>query len=218
MTQQHEQLQNLAEIRNLMERSSRFLSLSGLSGISAGICALIGAAFAYFYLDNSFYWPDQISKIFVNAGFKKDFLVFFFVDAFGVLISACLLAFFFSYRKAKRNNWMFWDKTAWLTIINLAIPLATGGAVCLILVFVYYQVYLIAAMTLIFYGLALLNASKYTLTEIRYLGLSEIVLGIIAAIFPGYGLVFWTLGFGILHIIYGIVMYYKYERDNIKSK
>ena len=42
-----EQLQNLAEIRSLMERSSRFISLSGLSGVGAGVCALVGSAAAH---------------------------------------------------------------------------------------------------------------------------------------------------------------------------
>jgi hypothetical protein len=44
------------------------------------------------------------------------------------------------------------------------------------------------------------------------LGICEIGLGLIASIYMGYGLLFWAVGFGVLHIIYGIVMYMKYER------
>jgi hypothetical protein len=58
----------------------------------------------------------------------------------------------------------------------------------------------------------LINASKYTFNDIRYLGFCEIILGLGAAVYVGYGLYFWALGFGILHIIYGAMMYYKYER------
>ena len=65
---------------------------------------------------------------------------------------------------------------------------------------------------LIFYGLALINSSKYTFFEIRYLGIAEIVLGLIASVFVSSGLILWAAGFGLLHIIYGIIMYYKYER------
>jgi hypothetical protein len=65
---------------------------------------------------------------------------------------------------------------------------------------------------LIFYGLALLNASKYTLKEIRYLGMSEICLGLIASAWVQFGIVFWGIGFGMLHIIYGTFMYFKYEK------
>ena len=56
------------------------------------------------------------------------------------------------------------------------------------------------------------NASKYTLNDIRYLGLTEIFLGLVALVFLEYSLLFWAIGFGLVHIIYGIVMYYKYER------
>jgi hypothetical protein len=64
----------------------------------------------------------------------------------------------------------------------------------------------------VFYGLALVNASKYTLTDIRYLGITEIILGILNIFFLRRGLYFWALGFGVLHIIYGLVMWWKYER------
>jgi hypothetical protein len=96
-------------------------------------------------------------------------------------------------------------------VINLAIPLAVGGIFCAILLY-HGIVYLMAPAMLIFYGLALVNGSKYTLTDIRYLGLSEIVLGVFAAFFIGYGLLAWAIGFGVLHIVYGTLMYYKYER------
>lgn len=46
-----EQLQQLSEIRLLMERSSRFISLSGLSGVGAGVSALIGSAIAYWRIE-----------------------------------------------------------------------------------------------------------------------------------------------------------------------
>ena len=39
-------LEELQHIKRMMERSSRFISLSGLSGIAAGICAIAGAWFA----------------------------------------------------------------------------------------------------------------------------------------------------------------------------
>jgi hypothetical protein len=70
---------------------------------------------------------------------------------------------------------------------------------------------IVAPLTLIFYGLALVNASKYTLSEVRWLGLTQILLGLAAAHFIGYGLVFWALGFGLVHILYGLVMHYKYK-------
>ena len=118
---------------------------------------------------------------------------------------------FFTTRKAKKKNLPIWDATAKRLVIHLFIPLAAGGIFCLILLF-HRDVHLIAPATLLFYGLGLINASKYTLSDIRYLGFTEIILGLIASIFVGYGLLFWAMGFGVMHIIYGAVMYYKYER------
>jgi len=66
---------------------------------------------------------------------------------------------------------------------------------------------------LIFYGLALINGSKYTVSEVRYLGYLELVLGIVNLWATRYGLYFWAAGFGVLHILYGIVMWNKYERN-----
>jgi len=96
-------------------------------------------------------------------------------------------------------------------LIHLFIPLITGGLFALILLYRNDST-LLASVTLIFYGLALVNAGKYTLGEIQYLGVFEIVLGLLAGIFTCWGLLFWAIGFGILHIVYGLVMYYRYER------
>ena len=65
---------------------------------------------------------------------------------------------------------------------------------------------------LIFYGIALYNASKHTLSYVKYLGFTEIILGLISAMYPGDGFWFWVIGFGFMHIIYGSLMYFKYDK------
>ncbi len=212
MEKQKEQLEHLSEIRNLMEKSSRFISLSGLSGVAAGIIAILGFVAACIYMDYSFEWPKRMNNFFDQYGEIRWNVVFFiFIDAITMLMLAIGLAIWFTTRNSKRKGVNIWDKTSKRLLVNMAIPLISGGIVCLIL-FYHKILFLIAPFTLIFYGLALVNASKYTLDDVKYLGLLEIALGLIAAVFVGYALVFWTIGFGILHIIYGLVMYYKYER------
>ncbi len=229
MTQQNEHLQTLTEIRSLMERSSKFLSLSGLSGVAAGFVALIGAAAAYLYLDMDFFRLSNEINVsngriitdysyrdeYVNWGMKV--IPFLILDGILVLIFALGLGFYFSVRKAKRNGYKFWDNSAKRLLINLLLPLAIGGIFSLILLLKYDLVELMCGTTLIFYGLALLNGSKYTLDEIRYLGFCEVILGLIATWNIGYGLLFWTIGFGILHIVYGFVMYYRYDKKDVNS-
>jgi hypothetical protein len=214
MKQNQEPIQQLNEIRNLMERSSRFISLSGLSGVSAGIIALIGAGVAFFYLDF-----DQryfvINRYFAEMSYLKlgNSWLFITLDALIVLLLALFSGVYFTTRKSRKQGLKVWDNTARRMLINLFIPLSTGGIFCLILLY-HHLIFLVAPATLIFYGLALLNASKYTLHEIRGLGISEIILGLMAAWLVGYGLLFWAIGFGVMHIFYGLMMYFRYEAIN----
>lgn len=95
----------------------------------------------------------------------------------------------------------------------MAIPLFAGGLFCFAMM-LNGSAIMVSSVMLLFYGLALLNSSKYTMTDIRYLSYIEIALGLMAAFVPGYGLFFWALGFGVLHIIYGSIMWFKYDRNN----
>lgn len=212
MNNENEQLETLTEIRSLMERSSRFISLSGLSGVCAGAFALIGAAAAYIYLNidiaSENYYEHAVQS---NGKINKDFFTFFLINASCVLVASLAAGSFFTIRKARKKGQTIWDKTAQRLLINLIIPLAAGGIFCLLLIH-HRIISLVAPATLIFYGLALINASKYTLNDIRYLGISEIILGLLASYFVWHGLLFWSIGFGVLHIIYGVVMYNKYEK------
>ena len=204
MDQDKEHLLQLQEIRSLMERSTKFISLSGLSGIVAGGIALAGAGVQYWYMEKEGRYMSCIKL-------SQDFLIFSIANFLGILILAVLFAYYFTQKKAKKNNQSLWDSSSKRLMLNLATPLACGGAFCVVLYY-YGLVGLLAPASLIFYGISLVNGSNYTLRDIRNLGFSEIILGFICAFNIGFGLLFWALGFGVLHIIYGIVMYYKYDR------
>jgi hypothetical protein len=206
MTEEKEHLQAITDIRCMMERSSRCISLSGLSGVFSGIFALIGA---YLAIDRFETASDNYRVI--GGAELIDITIFFFEIAGAVLVSSLLVGTLLTIRNSKRKGIKIWDNSTKRLLINLAIPLIAGGLFCLVLLF-HGIIGLVAPATLIFYGLALLNASKYTFDDIRYLGLCEIVLGLAGSFFIGYGLLFWAIGFGLLHIIYGAVMYFKYER------
>jgi len=195
-------LKDLTEIKDLMNRSSRFISLSGLSGILAGVYALIGAAMAYYIVTNS------ARGYLILDGTIFNICVFIL---FMIAFLSVVTAIFLTTRKAKKNNEKIWDKSSRRLLINFLVPLIVGGIY--ILIILDQQKYgQSGALMLIFYGLALVNASKYSIGDIRYLGYVEILLGLICALFPGYGFWLWVLGFGVMHIIYGTLMYYKYDR------
>ncbi len=212
MNQQNDHVQDLAYIRSMMEQSSRFLSLSGLSGVLAGIFALIGSAMAYLYMGvmpftrRNWYIPSASYEKW-GLGYNE----FFFLDAGIVLVAAIAGGLLLSKRKANKAGQKLVSKASLRLMWNMLVPLIAGGLFCIAMLRVGYFG-MIAPATLIFYGLALLNGSKYTLDDVRWLGYSEIALGLIAAFLPGFGLMFWTIGFGVLHIVYGLLMYFKYER------
>ncbi|MBI5541035.1 MAG: hypothetical protein HY951_13300 [Bacteroidia bacterium] len=193
------QIEDLKEIRNLMEKSSRFLSLSGFSGIIAGIAALLGAVYAWWYI-------NQLGILIMF----DDSVIVLLADALIVFFIALFAGVYFSWRKAIKQGVPFWSKTSKRLLIHFLIPLITGGIFCFFLIYHQYYLMIIPA-TLIFYGMALVNASKFTYSDTYYFGLSEIFLGILASFFNGYGIWFWGIGFGVLHILYGIVIYFKYD-------
>lgn len=207
MKEVQEYEKDIASIRNMMERSVKFISLSGLSGVLAGIYALIGATVAYFIS----HYPISPFRMRIYSVNEPGILWKLLVIAIIVLVASISTGLWFSNRKAKKENVKLWTSTSRQLVVNLAIPLVSGGLFILILL--YTSHYGIAAPAcLLFYGLALIQASSNTYDEVRYLGFTEIILGLTSALLPGYGLLFWTLGFGVMHIIYGTMMHLKYDK------
>lgn len=207
MNKKSEYLDDISHIKSIMEKSSKFISLSGLSGILAGVYALIGATIAYRII----YTAEIIPYENIRSRMMDNDLILLLAVAISVLLLALTTGILLTIRKARKLGQKVIDNTGKRMLWNLLIPLGTGGIFILILF--YREVFfLISPLTLIFYGLALVNASKFTLGDVRYLGYSEIIVGLVCAVLPGYGLYFWALGFGVLHIVYGTVMHFKYDR------
>ncbi len=205
-------LAQLTEIRAIMERSSRFISLSGLSGVGAGVVALAGTAIGHYYLQQE-YGAQGFRRLFVTSqGERLAALPFLLGLAVAMIVAALLVAAFFTLRRTRRDGLRsMWTAPARRLALAMLIPLVAGGLFCLKL-FVSGAPELVVPGLLVFYGLALLNGSKYTLDEIKYLGIALVILGLVALLLPGYGLLFFGLGFGLGHIGYGLLMYNRYER------
>ncbi|MCR5888840.1 hypothetical protein LRS06_13915 [Hymenobacter sp. J193] len=204
-------LAQLTEIRAIMERSSRFISLSGLSGVGAGVVALAGAGLGHWYLRGQYGDAGFLRLLDSNPAERWRVLPFLVLLAGGIIAAALAVAVFFTVRRARQAGQQIWGALGRRLALSLAIPLIAGGLFCLAL----YRdgaVGLVIPGMLVFYGLALLNASKYTLEEIRWLGLTQIGLGLVALLLPGAGLLIFALGFGLGHIGYGLLMYNRYER------
>ncbi|UPQ75144.1 hypothetical protein [Chryseobacterium nepalense] len=198
--------EDLSHIRTMMERSSRFISLSGLSGVVAGLAAIAGAVYVYFVFQREgIDYFDGERNVFSPSLVKELVTI-----GIAILVVAILSGYIFTANKSKRKGLKIWDATTRRLLVTFAIPLVTGGFFCLALLY-HHLFVLIAPATLLFYGLALVSAERYTLTDIKYLGYCQIILGLISLFFLGWGLLFWTVGFGALHIVYGLIMHKKYR-------
>lgn len=207
MKEVQEYEKDIASIRNMMERSVKFISLSGLSGVLAGIYALLGAGYVYWMV----YYPYSPFGFRFHFANETEVIIHLLIVALIVLILSIGTGYWFSVRKAKKLGMTIWNRASKQLMVDLLIPLITGGLFILILLSRgYYGV--AAPACLVFYGLALINASRNTYSEVRYLGFTEIILGLISAFIPGYALIFWALGFGAMHVIYGAVMHFRYDK------
>ena len=212
-------LESIRDIKQMMERSSRFISLSGLSGIAAGICALTGAWLAHNTLTSfSGQIPDMSIKdkpvLFQATGpfvYTTELFTRLLGIAFLTFLAAFLLAFLFTYLRSKKTGIPIWGHSSRRVLVNIMVPMLSGGAFLIKILFL-GSFTLLAPGCLLFYGLALVNASKFTLPEIRYLGFVMILLALVNLLLESDGLLFWALGFGVSHILYGSFMWLKYER------
>ena len=202
MREEQDHARDLIEIRSMMERSSKFVWLSGWAGIIAGCYAMTGAYIAYqafnFNPKEIVYNPD--------GGLQNVILL-----AIAVCVLAAGTATLLSYNKARQRGEKLWNPTSRRLLVNMAVPFITGGVLILVLI-AKELTGLVAPLSLVFYGLALYNAGRYTYDEVRIFGIVQIVLGLIGCWFVEYGLLLWAAGFGIVHIIYGIYIHFKYER------
>ncbi len=206
MKKEQDYIRDIAEIRSMMERSSKFLSLSGWAGIMAGIYALLGAYIAFTFLN---FRPEEL--FYSTSGPSPFNLTKVILLAVTILIMALGTAVFLSYKRASKRNEKLWNPTAKQLLASMMVPLVVGGILILLMI-LKGLIGLVVPFSLLFYGLALFNASRYTYQEVKILGLTEIILGLISSWFVEYGLLFWALGFGVVHIIYGIHMNYKYKK------
>lgn len=190
-------LESVNEIKELMEKSSKFISVSGLAAILAGIYALAGA-----YIATLVITPETYLIV---------TLEFMAIIALSVLAAAAVTAGILSYCKSQKTGQSFFSRLTYRALWNFSLPMLTGGALCIsLLLHGYYDI--LSSVMLLFYGLTLVNVSKFTYANIAWLGYAFICLGVIDSFWEGHALLFWTIGFGGFHILYGILFYLHYER------
>ena len=196
-------LQSLQEIKSMMQRTSKFTSISGWSGVWVGVVGLLAALVAYFIIFN-----QEMQLYGLQPDNTRDFELI--ILAFVTLVIACVGGFYFMIRKTNKDQEKFITPTTKRILIRFIFVLLIGAAICFCLYRQLSFVYM-APTTLLFYGLVLYNIARDTVIEIKYLAYTEILLGIFSFYFIANGLLFWALGFGLAHVIFGLIMVKKYE-------
>ena len=197
--------QELSEIKSMMERSKRFLSLSGIAGIPVGLTALAGIAAINFTIHQS--WNVWLLPETLNLStIQLIWLGVITALMFGI---AAIITWILSHKKVPTQKLASPPSKKFLEA--LAIPIAFGTVACLL--FAKNELYAyIPGLSLLMYGLGMIQAAQHSFQELKRLGLALAVLGLVAFLAPTYSLILWAMGFGGLHILYGIWMHQKYDR------
>ena len=149
-------LESVFEIKELMEKSSKFISVSGIAAILAGIYALAGAYIATQVITSDMYLSDTLKLMAIIA--------------MAVLAAAAVTAGILSYCKSQKMGQKFFSRLTYRALWNFSLPMLTGGVLCIsILMHEYYDI--LASVMLLFYGLALVNVSKFTYSSIVWVRL-----------------------------------------------
>jgi hypothetical protein len=198
MEEKRDYQRDLAEIRSLMEQSSRTASLTGLGGIIAGIIALSGAYTAYAVMHFN---PTEIRYAYPYAIHHVLML------GTVVLLLSLLAAGIMALRKTTAA-----DRAANRQLIRAMAPPLLSGGILLLICLHHGLSGLLLPLSLIFYGIALFAGSKHAYRDLSTLGLTLAGLGLLAAYHIPASLLLWSVGFGWLHILFGIFIHVKHER------
>jgi len=190
-----------------MERHSSFFSLSGFTGILIGIVGCI----AIFLVDTMTHGYG------INFdGFSQLPILFLEIGIMVIGILTIVLSLFILWKrgrnKAKKNKQGLWNAFAKKQRINLLLLLLVF-LVILILIGSkgYYR--LITPLLLSFYGLLLLNLSRFQSKSLLFLGLATLILGIVSYVSYTDKIFLLALGVGIFPIIYGLLTFNKSKKQ-----
>jgi hypothetical protein len=198
---------SIKEIREIMERSSTFISLSGLSGVLSGLLALAGVFYLYGIFGSLFVSGPEIDRI----GNESQVSAQIYLTFSGIFILALAGALILSYTKAKSKGVKLFKGSSKRFAFNFFIPIITAAFVILAMIR-NGEFWLIMPVSLIFYGMALVSSGKYARKEVSDLGTGCILSGVLSLYFVEFSILLWGIGFGVLNMLTGIAMYYRYEK------
>ena len=170
----------LAYIRQTMESASSFTALSGWGLVAVGVVGLAAAGVAW------------------RSGVPERLSAWLPAAVLGVLCSGIANA-----AKARRLEMPLWTgslrKVAWV----MAPALAAGALMTWALDQAGVR-YLMPGMWLALYGAGVTAGGTFSIRAVRWMGIALLLLGALAFVDPRQAIVYLALGFGVLHILFGL--------------
>ena len=207
MDQTPEPMESLREIRSIMERSTTFMSLTGLSGVVSGLIGILTVIIVSVKLKSVFLSGNAIYRMVT----QPDLRLFIIITALAALILALASGLLLTCLKARKRKQEIWNSVSRRFAVHLFLPLVAGGLFTIALV-LNGQLQFVCPAMLLFFGLALVNAARFVQMDMFWLGTLEVSLGVAASFWTPGGLILWGGGFGLATLLYGTFMYFKYER------
>jgi hypothetical protein len=182
-------MENLEFIRDTMERSTHFTAVPGYGGMLIGFTA-IGAA----YIAHT------------QAPLIRDWVIVWLVEA----VLAFCIGLFAMWQKSKLAGTTLNSVPAKKMILSFVPPMICGVIITLGL-WRYGDFVSMIPVWLLLYGAAVVTGGSYSVRAVPIMGWCFIALGAIAFFLPANtGNLMMTLGFGLLHMVFGLVIARKY--------
>ncbi|MBO4561474.1 MAG: hypothetical protein J5705_05880 [Bacteroidaceae bacterium] len=207
--------ETLSDIRNMMERSQKVMFLNGASGIIVAVWAFLGATLISNLMYRSM-WPMWGFKLFPLQEVDTRILIFAIIIFAFTFLASYITVLYMSRRRAMRRGLDFELDTAAKQLLRTFFTvMIIGGLFCLTPIRNGHWE-LVPGFMLAFYGLALVVISPmaFKISITKYFGFIQIAAGLAALTLPQYGMMFWTLGFCVFHLIWGIWFHFVFDRKN----
>ncbi len=178
---------NLAYIRDTMERATSFTAVSGQGYVVMGLTAMVAA------------WLASIQT--TPAAWMAVWLV--------ELLLAGVVAVGLTVRKARAEGVAVRSHAGRKLVLAFTPPMLVGGLLT-VAVFTAGDYELIPGIWLGLYGAGVITAGAFSVRIIPLMGAALIALSAVALLAPVSGDLLLALGLGALHILFGLVVWRRY--------
>jgi hypothetical protein len=187
--------ENLRVIRQTMERSTKYSTLSGLSGVLIGLAAIAGVLATNWLTGDAppgasvYRHPSALALVWVS-----------------VLVMAVAIDFACNKRRAARVGKHVVSPLG-AHIVLAALPAFLAGGVLTLFFYQHALLYYVWGVWMLSYGLAISAVGLFSVKPVLALGAAFVLAGAVTLLLPlPYHLYMMALTFGGFHIGYGVVM------------